>query len=231
MIPTPEVQQALERLARVKAIGTSSYGRTFRAKLMDVYEQQTGDDAEDAMANDERLVADDYPRLLAACQRAEAERDKLQAFKDWVHRYLDCHGVPHHPPGTHGAEGCRIGDRLDWLMAERERLQAELDKWRPLTPEEAQKSFDEAEAVPLSPEEIARIVARITDPVEMLDNSERAQLLVAVPRLQAENARLREQLGECWATLGAFAKSPTMAPLEDVRAGVAAMLRKHGQGE
>lgn len=49
-----------------------------------------------------------------------AERDKLQAFKDWTHRYLDSHGVPHHPPGTHGAEGCRIGDRMDWLMAKLE---------------------------------------------------------------------------------------------------------------
>ncbi len=45
-----------------------------------------------------------------------AERDKLQAFKDWVHTYLDQHGVPHHPPGTHGAAGCRIGDRMDWLI-------------------------------------------------------------------------------------------------------------------
>ncbi len=42
--------------------------------------------------------------------------EKLQAFKDWVHGYLDTHGVPHHPPGPHGAEGCRIGDRMDWLM-------------------------------------------------------------------------------------------------------------------
>ncbi len=47
-----------------------------------------------------------------------AERDKLQAFKSWVHTYLDSHDVPHHPPGTHGAAGCRIGDRMDWLMAE-----------------------------------------------------------------------------------------------------------------
>lgn len=45
-----------------------------------------------------------------------AERGKLQAFKDWVHKYLDDHDVPHHPPGEHGAAGCRIGDRMDWLM-------------------------------------------------------------------------------------------------------------------
>lgn len=47
-----------------------------------------------------------------AVQRAT----KLQAFKDWVHAYLDAQGVPHHPPGTHGAEGCRIGDRMDWVF-------------------------------------------------------------------------------------------------------------------
>lgn len=45
------------------------------------------------------------------------ERDKLQRFKDWTHAYLDRLGVPHHPPGTHGAEGCRIGDRMDWMVA------------------------------------------------------------------------------------------------------------------
>lgn len=49
---------------------------------------------------------------------SDAERAaKLQKFKDWVHNYLDAHGVPHHPPGSHGAAGCRIGDRMDWLMA------------------------------------------------------------------------------------------------------------------
>jgi hypothetical protein len=63
------------------------------------------------------------------------ERDKLQAFKNWVHAYLDGKGVPHHPPGTHGAAGCRIGDRMDWVWAERDRLrdrnaflQGELEK-------------------------------------------------------------------------------------------------------
>lgn len=49
----------------------------------------------------------------AAIQRA----DKLQKFKDLVHDYFDSKGVPHHPPGTHGEHGCRIGDRLDWVWA------------------------------------------------------------------------------------------------------------------
>jgi hypothetical protein len=59
---------------------------------------------------------------------AITERDKLQAFKDWVHAYLDGVGVPHHPPGTHGAAGCRIGDRMDWLMADHNRLLTALKK-------------------------------------------------------------------------------------------------------
>lgn len=51
----------------------------------------------------------------AEIQRLKTAVAKLQRFKDWVHAYLDTAGVPHHPPGIHGAEGCRIGDRMDWL--------------------------------------------------------------------------------------------------------------------
>lgn len=46
-----------------------------------------------------------------------AERDHLAKFKAYVHKRLDDADVPHHPPGPHGAEGCRIGDRLDWVAA------------------------------------------------------------------------------------------------------------------
>lgn len=53
-----------------------------------------------------------------------AELAALQRFKGWTHNYLDTHGVPHHPPGAHGAQGCRIGDRMDWLMAQRDELAA-----------------------------------------------------------------------------------------------------------
>jgi hypothetical protein len=61
---------------------------------------------------------DDDLAVLGRQLLRQIERgDKLQAFKDWVHGYLDGKGVPHHPPGTHGAEGCRIGDRMDWLVA------------------------------------------------------------------------------------------------------------------
>jgi hypothetical protein len=78
---------------------------------------------------------EDVARLTARVAELSAERDKLQAFKDWVHNYLDTHGVPHHPPGPHGAEGCRIGDRMDWLMS---RLAADESTRQP-TPEEAEE--------------------------------------------------------------------------------------------
>ncbi len=66
-----------------------------------------------------------YPGFVAdmaiACKNGrikelEAEYNRLQAFKDWMHRYLDAHDIPHHPLGIHGAAGCRIGDRMDYLM-------------------------------------------------------------------------------------------------------------------
>lgn len=65
--------------------------------------------------------------LLDEVERLQAERDALQRFKDWVHTYLDGKGIPHHPPGTHGAEGCRIGDRMDFVFAEWDRLRAALE--------------------------------------------------------------------------------------------------------
>lgn len=66
--------------------------------------------------------------LVERCRVAETERDKLAAFKKWVHDYLDAHEVPHHPPGTHGAEGCRIGDRMDWLMDQLKKAEERAEK-------------------------------------------------------------------------------------------------------
>lgn len=49
-----------------------------------------------------------------AIKEASGERD---AFKDFVHRRLDAAGVPKEfPDGPHTKEGCRIGDRLDWVL-------------------------------------------------------------------------------------------------------------------
>lgn len=66
-------------------------------------------------------------RPLAEFKALEAQVEALRRFKSWTHAYLDTHGVPHHPPGPHGAEGCRIGDRMDWLMAKLKRIEDAAD--------------------------------------------------------------------------------------------------------
>ncbi len=64
-------------------------------------------------------------RLTGAADREAlcavlAERDKLAAFKRYVHERLDVAGVPLDPdPQRTSEHGCRIGGRLDWLLANR----------------------------------------------------------------------------------------------------------------
>ena len=71
------------------------------------------------------------------------------------------------------------------------RLRTELDKWRPLTPAEAEAALDAAEAVPLSEDRIREMVAFATDPANTLPNSDQAQLAATVARLRAELTELR----------------------------------------
>lgn len=48
----------------------------------------------------------------------ESELEKLRKFKEYVHARLDRAGVPREvPESPHTAAGCRIGGRLDWLLA------------------------------------------------------------------------------------------------------------------
>ncbi|VTT98914.1 Uncharacterized protein OS=Cyclobacterium marinum (strain ATCC 25205 / DSM 745) GN=Cycma_0223 PE=4 SV=1 [Gemmataceae bacterium] len=49
--------------------------------------------------------------------RVTAERDKLAEFKAYVHARMDAAGVPVDPDGPHKAEGCRVGGRLDLVLA------------------------------------------------------------------------------------------------------------------
>ncbi len=55
-----------------------------------------------------------------------AERDKLLAFKTYVHKRLDDAGVSVDPESSHKAEGCRIGGRLDEVFARVAELEAAL---------------------------------------------------------------------------------------------------------
>jgi hypothetical protein len=62
--------------------------------------------------------------LLRSAPDLLAERDHLQKFKDYVHGRLDAAGVPTHPDGPHSKEGCRVGDRLDILIGQRDEMLA-----------------------------------------------------------------------------------------------------------
>lgn len=50
-------------------------------------------------------------------------RDQIAAgtkFKTFVHATLGTMDVPPDPPGKHRDEGCRVGQRLEWLQADRD---------------------------------------------------------------------------------------------------------------
>lgn len=65
-------------------------------------------------ASGNTLTADELTERFYALR---AERDRLQAFKDYAHKRLDDAGVPVDPESSHRAEGCRIGGRLDLVLA------------------------------------------------------------------------------------------------------------------
>jgi hypothetical protein len=62
---------------------------------------------------------------MATANELRAERDALQAFKAYCHERMDGAGIPTHPEGPHSAAGCRIGDRFDLLIGQRDQLAAE----------------------------------------------------------------------------------------------------------
>lgn len=65
-------------------------------------------------------------RIRAHIAALEAELDALQAFKIYVHNRLTLAGIATHPDGPHTKQGCRIGDRLDIVLAERDALRSTL---------------------------------------------------------------------------------------------------------
>lgn len=65
-------------------------------------------------------------------QLLAAELVSLRAFKAYVHARLDAAGVPTHPDGEHSKAGCRIGDRLDIVVAALEEGAIHATAWRTL---------------------------------------------------------------------------------------------------
>lgn len=69
--------------------------------------------ATEAAAKIEKLKA---MSVITHVIEVEKQRDKLQAFKDYVHKWLDDNDVPHDPaPEQNRETGCRIEGRLNWL--------------------------------------------------------------------------------------------------------------------
>lgn len=82
----------------------------------------------------------------------QAQRDALATFKAYVHKRLDDAGIPTHPDGPHSAAGCRVGDRLDILIAERDAKVKEIEAVKLTLQQEAAEWLrvggrDEASAV------------------------------------------------------------------------------------
>jgi hypothetical protein len=72
------------------------------------------------------ILGADSSRVALAALVAKVE--KLERFKAYVHERLDKAGVPTDPGGEHSKHGCRIGDRLDVLLGENERLRTEFER-------------------------------------------------------------------------------------------------------
>ncbi len=118
--------------------------------------------------------------LLTELGQVKVELDEVKGWKDIAEEQLR-----------------RVVAERDALAVTAERLREELAKWKPLTPEEAQKAFDEAKAEPLSDERIAEILRHATDPAYTMPNSEQAQLAVTAERQAEQIKRLRESLTNC----------------------------------
>jgi hypothetical protein len=58
------------------------------------------------------------------------ELQRLLDFKTLVHEFLDRAGVPKNPPGKHADEGFRVGQRLQWLVDEKGKVELILEALR-----------------------------------------------------------------------------------------------------
>jgi hypothetical protein len=97
--------------------------RSLQAKLREACgEPCAGEDEADAAIGLLRVTRGQRDDAWRREREALAEALKLRAFKDFVHRRLDSAGVPTHPDGPHSKEGCRVGDRLDIVIEERDTL-------------------------------------------------------------------------------------------------------------
>lgn len=93
------------------APATTNESETMTEKLNELFERSKDDRA--------IIVGSEIREIIGHARRMEKERDALAQFKAYVHTRLDGANVPVDPESPHKAEGCRIGGRLDWLFAQR----------------------------------------------------------------------------------------------------------------
>lgn len=75
-----------------------------------------------------KLLEEGFGLLRGQLANEVVRRNKLQAFKDWVHNWLDKAGVPHDPDQERNKiTGCRVGGRLEWLMTKLKEAETERD--------------------------------------------------------------------------------------------------------
>jgi hypothetical protein len=113
---TPEGARNMEEMTQAAPEQASVAAGAYTARIKHALEFYAGEKFSGLARDALEALAALSPRPSDVREQQAEQIAKLQRFKDWVHAYLDAQGVPHHPPGTHGAEGCRIGDRMDWLM-------------------------------------------------------------------------------------------------------------------
>lgn len=107
-----------------------------------------------------------------------AQVEKLQAFKDFVHRRLDEMGIEPNPDGPHSKEGCRIGDRLDLVQQgltalgrwQRGELPVQSRELESMTDEEAQECLGDVFLVPphaayISVDDLKKYLCDDTEPL------------------------------------------------------------------
>lgn len=128
-----EAKHLEEVEARVKAENQAAYAKAEAERLSLRYQS-----AEEAIKTRTK-ISETVQEELKACQsqlaaankqlgeatagwerdvgRLTEERNKAETWKTYVHEYLDKRGVPKEfPEGKHTKEGCRIGDRLDYVF-------------------------------------------------------------------------------------------------------------------
>lgn len=72
----------------------------------------------------------EHSELTARVEQLEAERDKLAAFKEYVHKRLDAANVPHNPePEANAKNGCRIEGRLNFLEKQLAAVKQNASEW------------------------------------------------------------------------------------------------------